>query len=126
MRRNDHRHGLVNGQRGVVTAVDPHTGSLRITTAGRGLSRVHLMSGALDQGYALTVHQAQGLTVDRALLLGTTGLYREAGYVGLSRARDRTDLILSERPNDLAHADDDLDRPRSAEATEPALEDISR
>ena len=100
VRRNDHRHGLVNGQRGVVTAVDPHTGSLRITAAGRGLtvSRAHLMAGALDHGYALTVHQAQGLTVDRALLLGSTGLYREAGYVGLSRARDRTDLILCERP----------------------------
>lgn len=89
MRRNDHRHGLVNGQRGVVTAVDPRTGSLRITAGGRDVtaSRAHLIAGAIDHGYALTVHQAEGLTVDQALLLGTSGLYREAGYVGLSRAR---------------------------------------
>jgi conjugative relaxase-like TrwC/TraI family protein len=127
VRRNDHHHGLVNGQRGHVTAVDPHTGNLRITAAGRGLTvtRAHLMAGALDHGYALTVHQAQGLTLDRALLLGSTGLYREAGYVGLSRARDRTDLILSEQADDLAHSDD-IDRPPPAAAAEPALEAINR
>jgi ATP-dependent exoDNAse (exonuclease V) alpha subunit len=73
------------------------------------------------------VHQAQGLTVDRALLLGSTSLYREAGYVGLSRARDRTDLILTERTDDLACPDDDIDRPRPPAApAEPALDALHR
>jgi len=35
----------------------------------------------------MTIHKAQGLTVDHALLYGAEGLTREAGYVGLSRGR---------------------------------------
>jgi conjugative relaxase-like TrwC/TraI family protein len=129
VRRNDHRHGLVNGERGRVTAVDIDVGSLRIDVGGREVAatRENLMTGAIDHGYALTVHQAQGLTVDRALLLGSTGLYREAGYVGLRRARERTDLILSARPDDLAYTDDDIGRPRPTDTpAEPALLAINR
>jgi hypothetical protein len=109
--------------------VDPDRGSLRIDSGGRvvAVTRAHLMAGAIDHGYALTVHQAQGLTVDRALLLGSTSLYQEAGYVGLSRARDRTDLILAERTDDFAYTDDDVDRPRPAPTpAQPALDAINR
>jgi ATP-dependent exoDNAse (exonuclease V) alpha subunit len=35
----------------------------------------------------MTVHKAQGLTVDHALLYGSQALTREAGYDGLSRGR---------------------------------------
>lgn len=59
--------------------------------------RGHLRDGGLDHGYALTVHQAQGLTGQRAMFLGSDALYREAGYVGLSRGRQRNDLHLLER-----------------------------
>lgn len=128
LRRNDHRRGLINGQRGTVAAVDPPSGSLRIDTGDRQVTagRSHLMAGVLEHGYALTVHQAQGLTVDRALPLGTASLYREAGYVGLSRARHRTDLILAEQPDDLAYTDDDIDRPRQAPTPTDPMQNITR
>src|SRR5205823_2114364 len=46
----------------------------------------------LRPAYALTVHKAQGLTVDTALV-DTTGLRdRNAAYVAASRARRRTEL----------------------------------
>ncbi len=98
-RRNDYRHGLINGQRGTVSAVDPHRGTLTVRIAGRELhlGAGYLRAGGLDHGYALTVHQAQGLTCQRAMLLGSDALYREAGYVGLSRGRQRNDLHLVER-----------------------------
>jgi conjugative relaxase-like TrwC/TraI family protein len=98
-RRNDYRHGLINGQRGVVTAVDPDCSTLTVRLAGRELSveAGYLRDGGLDHGYALTVHQAQGLTCERAVLLGSDALYREAGYVGLSRGRQSNDLHLVER-----------------------------
>ena len=98
-RRNDYRHGLINGQRGEVTAVDPDRGTLTVRIAGHELSldAAYLRDGGLDHGYALTVHQAQGLTCQRAMLLGSDALYREAGYVGLSRGRQRNDLHLVER-----------------------------
>ncbi len=120
-RRNDYRHGLINGQRGVVTAVDPDLGTLTVRIAGRelNLDAGYLRDGGLDHGYALTVHQAQGLTCQRAMLLGSDALYREAGYVGLSRGRQRNDLHLVERAapdnpeQELCHAprrtDDDID-----------------
>ncbi len=98
-RRNDYRQGLINGQRGVVTAIDPDHGTLTVSIAGHELSldAGYLRAGGLDHGYALTVHQAQGLTCQRAMLLGSDALYREAGYVGLSRGRQRNDLHLVER-----------------------------
>ncbi len=98
-RRNDYRHHLISGQRGVVTAVDADRGTLTVCIAGRDLSvgAGYVRDGGLDHRYALTVHQAQGLTCQRAMLLGSDALYREAVFVGLSRGRQRNDLHLVER-----------------------------
>ncbi|HEX3426388.1 MAG TPA: ATP-binding domain-containing protein, partial [Acidimicrobiales bacterium] len=57
----------------------------------------------LGYGYATTVHKSQGATVDRAFLLGSDALYREAGYVGLSRARQRSDLYLVAATTTASH-----------------------
>jgi len=80
----------------------------------------------LDHGYALTVHQAQGPTGDQAFLLGDTGLYREAGYVGLNRARHRSELHLSDQRDDLAHTEDDVDRPAAPPEHVAPLDAIAR
>jgi ATP-dependent exoDNAse (exonuclease V) alpha subunit len=42
----------------------------------------------------VTAHKAQGLTVERAFVLGGDEVYREWGYTALSRARDATRLYL--------------------------------
>jgi conjugative relaxase-like TrwC/TraI family protein len=117
VRRNDYRDGLVNGQRGVVVAADPEVGRLRVCVGNQdvSVSAEQLDDGLLDHGYALTVHQAQGLTVDRALLLGSSSLYREAGYVGLSRGRHDNQLFLTDQTDDLAYTDE-VDHPRSPAA----------
>jgi hypothetical protein len=103
-RRNDYTAGLFNGQRGVITHVDPDRGTatLRINDRDIMVGRRYLQAGNLDHGYALTIHQAQGLTTGRALVLGNDSLYRESGYVALSRGRVRNDLHL-------AHWSDNLD-----------------
>ncbi len=95
--RNDARLGLTNGTRARVAGIDHEAGSLSILAADERELVVpgsYLEAGDLTHGYALTLHKAQGLTVDRAFLLGNEDLYREAGYVGLSRARQRNDLYL--------------------------------
>ncbi len=101
-RRNDYSRGLINGQRGVVTAVDLDTGFLAVRFDGSTttVSGGYLADGGLDHGYALTVHQSQGMTCEQAMLLGSDALYREAGYVGLSRGRQRNDLHLVDRAAD--------------------------
>lgn len=37
----------------------------------------------IDHGYAVTVHKAQGATVDRAYVLASGGMDRHLAYVGL-------------------------------------------
>ena len=54
----------------------------------------YLDAGHLDHGYAMTIHKAQGLTADEALVLATDDLYQEAGYTALSRARLETRVFV--------------------------------
>ncbi|HVU61312.1 MAG TPA: AAA family ATPase, partial [Mycobacteriales bacterium] len=89
--RNDHGRGLLNGQRATITAVQPDQVNLDVD----GHVIIVPASWANDRltsAYALTIHKAQGLTVDIALV-DTTGVSdRNAGYVALSRARHRTEI----------------------------------
>lgn len=71
----------------------------------------YLDAGHLAHGYATTAHKAQGLTCDRALLLGNDALYRELGYVGLSRGRLGNHLYVVGR-----------DRGETLEHTSPRLQ----
>jgi len=50
-----------------------------------------------QHGYAVTVHVAQGGTVDRTYTLGHE-LSREAGYTALSRGRDANHLYVANEP----------------------------
>ena len=102
-RTNQYSVGLLNGQTGTVVAVHPATGSLDIRTPAGPLrlGPAYLAAGGLDHGYAITIHQAQGLTTDTALLLGGSGLYREAGYVALSRGRSLNAVHLAAGPDRL-------------------------
>lgn len=60
---------------------------VRLDDSIRILSTEYLDAGHVAHAYATTIHKAQGVTVDRCLTLGTDDLYREAGYVALSRGR---------------------------------------
>ncbi|HVA60943.1 MAG TPA: MobF family relaxase [Mycobacteriales bacterium] len=93
---NDYRCGLLNGTRGQITALHPRAGRIELTAAGR----THTLDGQwcadhLIHGYALTSHRAQGITVETALVYGSTALCREAGYVGMSRGRRANHLYTS-------------------------------
>ena len=52
----------------------------------------YLEDGGLDHAYAMTIHKAQGLTCDRAFVLGDELLHREAAYTALSRGRHENRL----------------------------------
>lgn len=90
--RNDHRLGVRNGTLGEVASLEPLFGAL-VLGDGTYLPAGYLRGGHLAHAYATTVHKAQGATVDRAFLLGSDRLYREAGYVGMSRGRLANDLF---------------------------------
>jgi conjugative relaxase-like TrwC/TraI family protein len=105
-RRNDYRTGILNGTLATVVATQPTAGTLTIRTpegTTLTLSRSYLQRGHLYHAYALTIHKAQGATYDTAYILGDDRLYREAGYVALSRARNHTHLYATANTHDEHH-----------------------
>jgi conjugative relaxase-like TrwC/TraI family protein len=113
-RRNSDRLGVKNGTRGTIERVDARSGTLTVAT-DRGdlveLERGYLRAGHVRHAYALTGHSGQGVTVDRAFVLGSgEARLQEWGYVALSRARDATRLYvtanLTERESHFHEFDD--------------------
>ena len=92
--RNDKSLDVVNGLRGSV--LDARDGSIIVATdkGGRVIPSEYLDAGHLTHGYASTIHKSQGATVDRSFVYGTASLFRESGYVAMSRARERTDVYV--------------------------------
>jgi conjugative relaxase-like TrwC/TraI family protein len=96
--RNDYRLGVLNGTRGAIADIDPDAGQFTITTETDNrvaLPTSYAEAGFLTHGYAVTIHKAQGLTVDRALILTEGGLSREHAYTALSRGTERNDLYAA-------------------------------
>jgi ATP-dependent exoDNAse (exonuclease V) alpha subunit len=99
---NHLKAGVVNGERGTVVAVDPVRGSVDVDLSGRRvlLGRDYLTAetqsggASLLHGYAITGHAAQGMTTERAFVLGSDDLYREWGYAALSRGSAANHLYV--------------------------------
>jgi conjugative relaxase-like TrwC/TraI family protein len=111
--RNSDALGVRNGTRGTIEAVYADRRELTVLT-DRGeraeLDRAYLEAGHVRHGYALTGHSAQGVTVERAFVLGTGGQrLQEWGYVALSRAREETRLYVTGEPRERESHFHDLD-----------------
>jgi len=95
--RNDRGLGVINGSRGVVENVDPRAGELEVRFGDERLVTLpteYLEAGHVTHAYAITGHKAQGMTTDRAFVLGDDSLYREWGYVAMSRGREENRLYV--------------------------------
>lgn len=94
--KNDRRIGVHNGSRGTVSEV--HDGALAVRLdSGEDvtLPARYVAAGRVDHGYAITGHKGQGMTTERAFVLGIReALYAEWGYVAMSRAKVETRLYL--------------------------------
>lgn len=96
--RNDRPAAILNGQRGIVTAIHPEREALEVRLDGGKdieLGASYLRPGHLDHGYAITAHRAQGMTVGQSFVLGSQDLYRELGYTALSRHRDQARFYVA-------------------------------
>lgn len=86
--RNERSLGVKNGSLGEVERVDGSTLTVRLDgPEARQIAFSTHEYAHFDHGYAATIHKSQGVTVDRAHLLATTGLDRHATYVGMTRHR---------------------------------------
>ena len=97
--RNHHSVGVLNGTRGTVSSIDHRRREVTFRRDDTGrpvtLPSTYLDAGHLIHGYALTAHKAQGLTCEAAFVLGSDEIYREWGYVALSRGRADNRLYLA-------------------------------
>ena len=90
--RNDRDLGVKNGTLGTVERAD-HAGlSVKLDTGEIRMVDVAKYA-AVDHGYAVTIHKAQGVTVDQAYLLATPGMDRSLAYVGMTRHRENATLF---------------------------------
>jgi conjugative relaxase-like TrwC/TraI family protein len=101
--------GLVNGTTGtVVRVVAEANGHARLTlavgTEAKIFSTAELADkkgrARLSHAYATTIYNAQGLTVDRAIVIGSSSFSANQAYVATSRARERTDIIINSKEID--------------------------
>lgn len=102
-RRNDRRLPVFagrdfvkNGDRWNVEAVN-EDGSLQVRHVEHGGTvtlPAEYVSQNVELGYALTVHRAQGATVDTAHALIDSRADRAGAYVGLSRGREQNNLYV--------------------------------
>lgn len=98
--------GVINGTTAIVTALrEEASGDVKIG-ARIGNRDVSFTSSELADeagktrlahAYASTIYGAQGLTVDRAFVLLDPACDRHDAYVGLSRAKDRTEIFADRK-----------------------------
>ena len=89
-----------NGMLGTIAAADLEACTLDVRLRTGEIIRLdndYLTGGHLDHGYAMTIHKSQGATCDAVFVVGPAGLYREAAYVALSRARHGAILYATSR-----------------------------
>lgn len=95
--KNTRRLGVINGTRGTVEAIDTERRELTIRKENGQevtLPASYLDEGYLTHAYAITGHKAQGMTTQKAFVLGDQTLYREWAYVAMSRGRENNSLYV--------------------------------
>ena len=95
--------GVVNGARGTISAAAESGVTVSFDSdATVRLPASYVAAGHLTHAYATTIHKAQGMTCDRALVLASGALFQEAGYTALSRGRKENRLyVVAPTPPDV-------------------------
>ena len=96
---NDRANGVSNGTRATVSAVDVERQTLTVELVDhRQIVIDTTRYDAIDRGYAMTVHKAQGMTADVALVVGSDGAAREWTYTAMSRGTEATHYYAVAQP----------------------------
>jgi conjugative relaxase-like TrwC/TraI family protein len=125
--RNSTAVGVMIGTRGTVQQIDRDRRILSLVT-DRGdrleLPEHYLEKGHVRHAYAITGHAGQGVTVERAFVLGIGGTrLQEWGYVALSRARQESRLYVTAVPRERESHFHELDERDSVTLLARALEE---
>jgi Ti-type conjugative transfer relaxase TraA len=117
--KNDRELRVKNGSLGRVVEVGRD--SMRVMLDGKARREVSFNLrdyGAVEYGYAATVHKSQRATVDRVFVLATPGMDRHLAYVGMTRHRDAAALYAARDDfGDFAALKHRLSRAREKDST---------
>jgi len=72
--KTDKKQNLLNSERGVIVRVDKEKKTIDVDFGDKGIKKIDMSKGdiGLDYGYSLTTYKAQGVTVDRAIVVSNT------------------------------------------------------
>ncbi|WP_159013943.1 Ti-type conjugative transfer relaxase TraA [Acidisoma sp. S159] len=95
--KNDRDLGVKNGTLATVEHAENGTLIARLDTENEVGTARHVTVeqdayAYIDHGYAVTLHKAQGATVDRTFVLASGGMDRHLAYVGMTRHRETATL----------------------------------
>lgn len=97
--RNDAMLNVRNGMLGTVRKVGERQLCVQLdseeTEEGRNLTFVPQAFQSFDHGFAVTIHRAQGCTVDHSFILSSETLDKHLTYVAMTRHRDRLRCYMS-------------------------------
>lgn len=93
--RNSHELSVKNGTQATVIKLDDRVMRVRLDDGSERLVNHASGYNHIDHGYALTVHKAQGATVDRAHVVAGEMTGREWSYVATTRAREETRIYTT-------------------------------
>jgi len=97
----DKQRHIYNGNAGVITGIDAHTGEISATldaaagAAGREVTWSVAEFQGFRHGYAGTIYKGQGKTLDHTYLLHTHHWRAAASYVALTRQRESAQVFVS-------------------------------
>ena len=116
--RNDRDLQVKNGTTAVVEKLGDARIGVRLEDGSTRLVNLREYSH-MEHGYALSVHKAQGASVDRAHVLAGEMSGREWSYVAASRAREETRLYASREQVGEAAGRETLALERDSERIDP-------
>jgi Viral (Superfamily 1) RNA helicase len=95
-RENNRDMGVMNGSFGTLQSIEDGQFSVQLDN-GKTVAFSPQDYTRFQLGYAATVHQSQGMTVDKTFVLGTPHFDRHTAYVAMSRHKQHVTLYASER-----------------------------
>jgi ATP-dependent exoDNAse (exonuclease V) alpha subunit len=94
-RENNHSIGVKNGSFGTLQSIENAQFSVQLDN-GKAITFSPHDYNRFQLGYAATVHQSQGMTVDRTFVLVTPHFDCHTTYVAMSRHKEQVTLYASE------------------------------
>lgn len=86
--RNDNGLGIKNGMMGTIVAIDSQSLKVQLENNDETINVTPNLYPYFDQGWATTIHKAQGSTFDHVFVWSSQGMYRNLSYVAFTRHKE--------------------------------------